>query len=153
MGQPVVIVAGEEPGATTAEFQAGVAAATSVVAAGTAAEAEQSAERAEEIAEGAARAASEAVSEAIAAEITAETAHNRIDDLYDDLEQLRDDVVSLLNGPAETVVVDDVAANGGPELVATETKIEVEETSKPVTEPKPASSRGFGNDRWFGARR
>jgi hypothetical protein len=146
MAQPIIVVPATDPEpAPSAEFAAGVAAATAVVATETAVEAEARSEAAQVD-------AGTAIDLAAAAEMTAERAHARIDDLIDRIDEAFDDLVEILNGQGGELeaAVDD----GAPEPVPVEV-VAPTVSDAPVGDPDkpPATVKGRKRrDGWWGDR-
>ncbi len=140
MGEPIVIVAGDQPAGDdgTAAFAAGVAAAVSVAAAETADQAAGQAADATNIASAAGSTAIAAGDTAADALVTAEAAHDRIDALLADL--------ATDEGTPEPVEDPDA-----PPVVATTVVLPEPDADK--DKPKPRRERRtFGSNAWFGSR-
>ena len=151
MEQPVTVVvpAGGE-GNTTADFQAGLATATAVVAAATTGEAEETAERAEQVADDAQAQASRAAVDVVVLAATVAELGERMDEIahvvaaIDNAAHDHPGAGPVDEDPQLPPIVDQV--------------VEVPDTvegdpDKPPTKRTRTRSTGFGANWWFGDRR
>lgn len=141
MGQPVVIVAGDQ-GATpeTGAFEAGQATVVAAIAA-------EGAASALDVAADASTLAAASAGAADAAEQTAIAAHERIGHLEAEMDDLRDEVVAVLSGDRVHAALPELD-DGAPEKV-----VEVNVDASTDTAPTPTKARsGWGHDGWFGGR-
>lgn len=148
MGQPVVVVAGEQPESGAVEaaaaFAAGAAAATAQDAEQTATAAAEVAVAAVEVADHAERDASSALEVAFDAQVEVAKLHARVD-------QVLADVLDAIANPVEVLEPEDPTA---PEPVVVDA-VHVEAPAGAITEPpkkKREKRTGWGSNAWWGNR-
>lgn len=154
MEQPVTVVvpAGGE-GNTTADFQAGLATATAVVAAATAGEAEETAERAAQLADDARDQASRAAVDVVVLAATVAELEERMTEMAHVVAAI-DNAAHDHPGDGAPVVDED------PQLppivdqaVEVPDKVEGDPDKPPPAKRARTRSTGFGSNWWFGDRR